>query len=74
MRVAALMGVIYIAVILFAFIGWGRCVYKAVKCDWDPIGKAEVIYTVGVFTGAGAIIGWIDIEDLPTKSKEEVRE
>jgi hypothetical protein len=40
-----------------------RCVVKAINCNWEPIGKAEVIYTAGVFTGAGCVIGWFDIED-----------
>jgi len=34
-----------------------------VTCNWEPIGKAEVIYTVGTFTGLGAIIGYINFED-----------
>jgi len=43
--------------------GWIRCIYKAVNCNWEPIGKAEVIYTAGALTGLGCIIGWFDIED-----------
>ena len=38
-------------------------IYKAVKCNWEPIGKAEIVYTVAACTGVGAIVGWIDIED-----------
>ncbi len=34
-----------------------------VECNWEPIGKAEILYTVGTFTGTGAIIGYLDIED-----------
>lgn len=40
-----------------------RCIVKMVRCNWSPVGKAEVLYTVGSFTGAGCIIGWFDIED-----------
>ena len=40
-----------------------RCIYKAIKCNWEPIGKAEIIYTGGALTGLGCIIGFIDIED-----------
>jgi len=40
-----------------------RCIYKACTANWNPIGKAEVIYTIGACTGAGAIIGWFNIED-----------
>lgn len=44
-------------------IGYVRCVYKMFTCNWEPIGKAEVIYTAGLLTGTGAIIGWLEIED-----------
>ena len=39
------------------------CIYKAVKCDWSPIGKAEVIYTGAALTGVGCIVGWFNIKD-----------
>ena len=48
---------------VLGLIGEISCIYKAVTCNWEPIGKAEIIYTVGACTGFGAIIGWIDIED-----------
>jgi hypothetical protein len=32
-------------------------------CNWEPVGKAEIVYTVGTFTGAGVIIGYISIKD-----------
>lgn len=47
----------------FLFIGEVRCVIKAVKCDWDPVGKAEVIYTAAALTGFGSIVGWMNIKD-----------
>lgn len=47
----------------FLLIGWIKCVVKVFQCNWDPIGKAEVIYTVGACTGLGGVIGWIDIKD-----------
>lgn len=40
-----------------------QCIYKAVKCNWEPIGKAEIIYTDSACTGLGAIVGWFDIKD-----------
>jgi len=52
-----------VALILFVVIGEIKCIYKAVKCNWEPIGKAEIIYTASACTGLGAIVGWIDIED-----------
>ena len=56
-------GLVYLAISLFLFIGEVKCIIKMIDCNWDPIGKSEIIYTVGTFTGLGSIIGWIDIED-----------
>ena len=48
---------------ILAIVGEIMCIYKAVKCNWEPVGKAEVVYTAGALTGLGAIIGYIDIKD-----------
>jgi hypothetical protein len=45
------------------FIGEVKCVVKAVQCNWEPVGKAEIIYTASACCGVGCIVGWIDIED-----------
>lgn len=55
--------ILYILFWVFAIIGEIRCIVKMCQCNWEPIGKAEVIYTVGTFTGLGAVVGWINIED-----------
>jgi hypothetical protein len=55
----------WFAIVALIFIGEIKCVVKAIQCDWDPIGKAEIIYTGATLTGLGAIVGWIDIEDSP---------
>ena len=52
-----------ILIFVLGLIGEVMCVIKAINCNWEPVGKAEIIYTGGVFTGLGAIIGWLDIED-----------
>lgn len=52
-----------IAIFFAALAGEVLCIYKAVKCNWEPVGKAEVIYTAAAVTGLGAVVGWIDIED-----------
>lgn len=44
-------------------VGEVKCIIKACSCNWEPIGKAEIIYTAAAFTGLGAIIGYINIED-----------
>ena len=44
---------VFIALLL---IGEVKCIIKVFKCNWDPIGKAEVIYTAASCTGLGAIV------------------
>ena len=50
-------------VIVLLVVGEIRCVYKAITCNWEPVGKAEIVYTGSALTGIGCIVGWIDIED-----------
>lgn len=52
-----------ISLITFLIVGEIKCIVKAVKCNWEPVGKAEVIYTASSLLGIGAIVGWIDIDD-----------
>ena len=54
---------IQLIIAVLALTGEGMCIYKAISCNWEPIGKAEVIYTASACTGLGAITGWFDIED-----------
>ena len=63
MKASIIASLISMAIILALFIGEIKCIVKMCKCNWEPVGKAEVIYTIGVFTGTGCIIGYIDIED-----------
>jgi hypothetical protein len=61
---AGCIAMIFIFLIVVAgFIGEIRCFVKAYKCNWEPIGKAEIIYTAAAFTGLGAIVGYLEIED-----------
>jgi hypothetical protein len=55
--------IIQIVIVVLSLAGEIQCIYKAVKCNWEPIGKAEVIYTASACTGLGAIVGWFDIKD-----------
>jgi hypothetical protein len=55
--------VIWVAFFIAALVGEVKCIIKMVNCNWEPIGKAEIFYTVGTFTGTGAIIGYLDIKD-----------
>ena len=52
-----------ILIIVLGLIGEVRCIYKAINCNWEPIDKAEIIYSGAFVTGLGAVIGWFDIED-----------
>ena len=56
-------GLIIAIIYILAIIGEVRCIYKTVTCNWEPIGKAEIIYTAASLTGMGAVIGWFNIED-----------
>jgi len=53
----------YAIVITIIVLGEVQCIYKAITCNWEPVGKAEVIYTIGALSGLGAIVGWFNIED-----------
>lgn len=50
-------------IVILMLIGEIRCLYKAITCNWEPVGKAEIVYTVATATGLGSIVGWINIED-----------
>ena len=54
---------IQLAIIIILLVGEVKCIIKAINCNWEPIGKAEVIYTAAVFTGFGSIVGYFNIED-----------
>ena len=50
-------------IFIVAAVGEIRCIYKAITCNWEPIGKAEIVYTISAFTPIGVIVGYIDIKD-----------
>lgn len=54
---------VYVLIVVFGLIGEVRCIYKALTCNWEPIGKAEIVYTASAVTGFGAIVGWFNVED-----------
>lgn len=54
---------IFGALILLGIVGEIRCIYKALTCNWEPIDKAEIIYTGAALTGLGGIVGYFNIED-----------
>ena len=57
-------GVLFVILIWLAGIcGYVMNVVKFFKCDFKPSYKQEVIRGVGVVTGLGAVIGYININD-----------
>jgi hypothetical protein len=52
-----------IALSIAALVGEVKCIVKAVNCNWEPVGKSEIIYTGAALTGLGCIVGYIDIKD-----------
>jgi hypothetical protein len=59
----SLLTILYFALIIGSIVGEVKCIMKMINCNFEPIGKAEVFYTVGTFTGAGCLIGYFDIKD-----------
>ena len=55
--------IIQLIILALAFTGEIQCIYKAIRCNWAPIGKAEIVYTVAACTGVGCVVGWFNIED-----------
>ena len=55
--------ILVLLICIIAIIGEIRCIYKAVMCNWEPVGKAEILYTGASVTGLGAIVGYFNIED-----------
>jgi len=55
--------IFYILFLVLWLIGEVRCIYKMCTCNWEPIGKAEILYTAGAFTPLGGAIGFFNIYD-----------
>jgi len=63
MKTSIIAGIFYLALTVALLVGEIKCIIKMIDCNWEPIGKAEVIYTASTFTGVGCIVGYIDIQD-----------
>ena len=57
------LAIVYLVLVVLAVVGEVKCIIKAFKCNWEPIGKAEIAYAGSAVIGLGAIVGWIDVED-----------
>ena len=63
MKKFVMLNIIYIAIGIGILVGEVKCFIKMVQCNFDPIGKAEIIYSVSFFTGLGCVVGYLDIKD-----------
>lgn len=63
MKRGVIVSLVYLIIPATLFVGEIKCIIKAINCNWEPIGKAEIIYTGASLTGLGCIIGYMDIED-----------
>ena len=55
--------IIGLVIALLAIVGEIKCIIKAINCNWEPVGKAEIVYTGSAVLGLGCIVGYIDIQD-----------
>ena len=55
--------VVALAIIVLSIVGEVKCIVKAINCNWEPIGKAEIVYTGSAVIGLGAIVGYMDFKD-----------
>ena len=55
--------IIGLAIALLAIVGEVKCIIKAINCNWEPVGKAEIVYTGSAVLGLGCIVGYINIQD-----------
>jgi len=63
MKTGIVVLLVYITIIGALIVGEVKCIIKAVNCNWEPIGKAEVFYTASAVSGFGCIVGYLDIKD-----------
>jgi len=63
MKTSIILIIFNVVLIIAAITGEVKCIIKMIDCNWEPIGKSEIMYTVGTFTGLGCVIGYLDIQD-----------
>jgi hypothetical protein len=63
MKTTIVMAIFSASLSIALLVGEVKCIIKAVNCNWEPIGKSEIIYTASACTGAGCVVGYINIED-----------
>ena len=63
MKTSITLIIIMIAIGVASVVGEVLCIYKAIRCNWEPVGKAEIVYTGAALVGLGAVVGYMDIQD-----------
>jgi hypothetical protein len=63
--------IIWSIVIILLGVGEIKCIIKFAESDFEAPYKAEIIYGVGMITGFGSIIGWMDIHDGPITNEKD---
>lgn len=62
MKLTEIITIIWLIFMGIGAISWPVNVYKLCQCDFKPSYKAEVIYTLGVFTPSCVITAWMNLE------------
>jgi hypothetical protein len=63
MKTTLVVVLVYVAIITTLVVGEIKCIIKAINCNWEPVGKAEIVYTGACLTGLGCFVGYMDIQD-----------
>ena len=63
MKTKLTVAIVTISIGVAAVVGEVLCIYKAIRCNWEPVGKAEIVYTGAALVGLGAVVGYMDIQD-----------
>ncbi len=61
MKTTLLIYFIGLALGVLSLIGYIKNIIHLLNCDFEPSYKAEVFYTIGLFSPLGCIIGYIDL-------------
>ena len=52
----------YLLFVTFILVSWVVNITKFASCDFDPIGKAEILHAVGVFVPPVALVtAWVPL-------------
>lgn len=63
MKATIIITLTYALIFIASLVGEIKCIVKAINCNWEPVGKAEIVYTAAALTGIGSIVGYMNITD-----------